>query len=723
MKKGLVVFVMCLLSLACSDHESVVHDRSSTRSIQNVSLSSVSSCNSELDPNIQVCDLDLDGSGSVTAVDVVYLRRKILNPSGNTLENKTYDINGDGSVTAKDVLLFQKYILGLVDENAFVTCDCLKHLPSTHPRACRFDDHQARSYKDNGSGTSTDPYRIYTALALASLASEKELVHVYQLCQNIDLNSFYSNDHDYFFIQSQFKGEFDGNGFTIDGFTLKNQNNGAHEGMGLFKSLEEHALVHDLTLSNVSINLSENTQPVGGLVGVLKNNARIENVSVQGNIQSDHATGGIVGQMQSGEILQVKSQVRLNSKANAGLAVGEIALDALNLGSPFAILQNIQTSGEIEHALHAGGVVGVIENNQSLGAVLLENSQSDAHIQSALNCVGGLVGKATGQTTQILRSQFKGRVDVLNLSCVGGLVGELDEAYLFESINEGHITGQDMVGGAIGHMNNGLVVKTKNRGIVSGANQTGGFVGLVKGGKIEFSSSSTMVSGLKASGGFVGELQGGSIRYSHSDGSVQGNVMPSEHMGGFAGLVQGGMIEWSYSNANVSSNHVGTGGLIGSIIADQNVDIMNSYALTNTIQSSQNNTGGLIGLVSGLNPVNIENTYSWVDLMNGQDHVGSWLGLEDQNNLTVKNSFTLVRQMRGQKHVGSVVGKPFGFALSQIYYTSTYVCQSDCNQLGILVSNHHDFYQPTNPPLNQWTFEPQAWSVDGQNPPFIAWAR
>ena len=93
-----------------------------------------------------------------------------------------------------------------------------------------------------------------------------------------------------------FCGVFDGQGHTISGLCVAESGSS----MGLFRILQEDAVVRDLTVAG-TVSPSGSASQVGGLVGV--NRGSVQNCVFQGTVQGGSQVGGIAGMnRESGEI-------------------------------------------------------------------------------------------------------------------------------------------------------------------------------------------------------------------------------------------------------------------------------------------------------------------------------------------------------------------------------------------------------------------------------------
>ena len=156
----------------------------------------------------------------------------------------------------------------------------------------------------SGFGTAEDPFLINNLAELkwfrdkvdeqASDGSTQFAGKYFKLTADIDLAGINWNpigsmtgDH------CSFKGIFDGDNHTISNLTVEQAGNG----LGLFAYTAGNAEIKNLTLNNVTVKSTDNSNNVGSVVGNAFANTKITNVHVTGNIDISGRgyIGGIVG--------------------------------------------------------------------------------------------------------------------------------------------------------------------------------------------------------------------------------------------------------------------------------------------------------------------------------------------------------------------------------------------------------------------------------------------
>jgi len=296
-----------------------------------------------------------------------------------------------------------------------------------------------------GDGTPASPYEIDRCRYLQDITDEMG-AH-YQLTADLDCsetstwnsgNGFatlgaYSEDNPD--VNSGFTGSLDGNGHTISGLFIDRSE---ARYLGLFSYVKNEGVIKDLNLQEVDIT---GQKYLGGIAG--RNNGKLIDVSVSGNIRGEEYVGGVVGD-NNGFVTNSYSMGRVNSedKAAGGIAgwnTGDIYLSystasvngrmsggitAMNLGK---VARSFST-GTIEGD-RAGGIAGgngysiQLEIDGEPGAWIqrggeIINSYSSATIDGSYS--GGVVAVNNGS---IQNSYARGAIYGAEADA-GGLVGE-----------------------------------------------------------------------------------------------------------------------------------------------------------------------------------------------------------------------------------------------------------------------------------------------------------
>jgi hypothetical protein len=253
-----------------------------------------------------------------------------------------------------------------------------------------------------GTGTSGDPYQVSNWTNLNDLRSY--LTSSFILINDLDSSTggydtfaspsanagagwFPIGNSSY---QSDFRGTFDGQNYTIDDLYIYRTTTDI---TGLFGQID-NSNIRNIIFTNVSVSGRAN---VGSLIGTATNNAIVNNVHSTGKVNGTTIVGGLVGYTDL--TITIISECSSNGVVNA--------------------------TGN-----YAGGLVG------SLGWIL-NTSYSTADVNSSAGAqAGGLVGRVEGE---VHNSYANGSVQSLTVS--GGLVGALSSAYINKSYSTGAVFG------------------------------------------------------------------------------------------------------------------------------------------------------------------------------------------------------------------------------------------------------------------------------------------
>lgn len=608
--------------------------------------------------------------------------------------------------------IFSLFFTGsLISEAKFVQNINLLDDTKTGNSSCLvLDDQNLESYNALGSGTSSDPYRIYNHQQLRSMANNSHSFDKYFIqCKDIDFLNTYDSNNPYFTIGSNlrhFIGNYNGNNFSISNFEYNEHGpyfidpiNGIYDVNGLLIRNDRgyvglFGFIHQGSVSNLLILSPEiitETHHVGALSGGVwvanLNNIKLQNISFEKVfvVQGDFAVGGLVGSV-SGNSYITNVSIPNNPSPDKSFVLGNS---------------------------NVGGLFGVVSGNN----VIINNSfVKNVDIRDGKNVInnggtnfGGFVGYVTG--------------DVL-----------IERCYV-ENVR---------VGGTL-------------------AAYSGGFAGLVysPGVLISKSHSSGEVSGFFVVGGFVGHLFGGNINDSFSTASVSSTF----NFGGFVGRItpNGSItINRSYSSGRVVGKSF-VGGFVGSVLKfsnqfDGEIFINNSYSTSNILTNLQTLVsitdpvvfGGFLGVIHSDCVVTINNSYSSGDVRaNPQSHLfninslyaGGFVGWVDSRHISLVNNFTTsnvfgfassggeggsqkVKSLTSPvflygKFVGNVSAR-FSSMFDNSYYYEYSFCPIGCNTFGVSKSDLSVFNGSGTSlsPFN-WVFDLNNWSAIADGLPVL----
>lgn len=220
-----------------------------------------------------------------------------------------------------------------------------------------------------------------------------------------------------------FGGTFEGNDYTISGFSLTGEDSNA----GLFGTLQKSAVVNRLKVVG-RVTPSGTSDTIGGIAGT--NYGKVVDCSFEGAVKGDDLVGGLVGLNETtGQLIDCRFQGTVTGKhyvgglagQNTGSLIqcrndGEINTTAVEVSADLSDLSLLGTTESVPAGTDIGGVAGfssgVIQSCTNGGNVGYEHMGYN---------VGGIVGRQSGYQDGCRNDGIvKGRKDV------GGIAGQLE---------------------------------------------------------------------------------------------------------------------------------------------------------------------------------------------------------------------------------------------------------------------------------------------------------
>lgn len=431
---------------------------------------------------------------------------------------------------------------------------------------------------------------IYTAEELASIgvAESHPIGENYRLANDIDLISFGNwtpifNSEDW----ESFAGVFDGNGFSIDNLTSKNDGSNY---LGLF-SRTEHATVMNLTLNNVNI---EGNSAAGG-VSAQSNYTTLENISVNGKVKGDYNVGGIVG---SGDRSFIKDVTFNGEVIGSHSQVGGIIGYAYHMKAI-----NLKSYGSVEGIGYVAGIFGnayyieaanlsaqsnIISKNNYGGGLMgysYESKYSNIHFKGnvySTSYAGGLIGSAS--RVEINSSSAEGDINILNvenayMNYYGGLIGYASGLKMVDSTYKGDVTvnienGDHLyTGGIVGYLTDSDLSDISARSNISTlSGYVGGVGGYINASKLNYIK---YIGNINAKGEYVGGLAGYIYSSNAHDSHIESKLINnSQYTGGLVGYSSGATYHRVYSNVSVNSiDNIYVNALFGYAYLNDNIEV------------------------------------------------------------------------------------------------------------------------------------------------------
>lgn len=472
---------------------------------------------------------------------------------------------------------------------------------------------QAVQLYSGGDGTAGDPYQI---------ADEDDLIEL-----STNVNGGMSHDNEYLVMTddieltneftpigtatNKFKGEFDGDSYTISGLEVDFAGNNA----GLFGYVD-NALIANLTVAG---EVSATGNGVGGIAGNAYQ-SEFDNIGSQVYVDGDKYVGGIVGYASGGSINECSSSGDIYGETQE---VGGIVGEALNVSITFC-----SNSGDIEaddEATMVGGIAGFAQTNGAEDSIISECSNT-GDITNGKKDIGGIVGKLNGLSASYL-------------------------CYVEECSNEGDITASasaENIGGIAGNAAQYCEIKTSyNKGEIGGLDANkhiGGIAGSAKGTNthtvlVEQCFNEGLITA--AGGKYLGGIVGYALDYSLINNCYNtGNIKGADSTGGIVGsnVAESGTpgeIKSSYSAASDIYSQNGVSPKAGGITAMSAGDVTDCVSL-NLVVSAVTNTFRIGQNVGGAYSSNSARADMKVGVRDLEEVPTSNIGPADTNGATIE---------------------------------------------------------------------------------------
>lgn len=273
------------------------------------------------------------------------------------------------------------------------------------------------------------------------------------LTRNLDLSSVCGPDKGNWIPigtkTNPFKGNFDGNNYTINNIYIKISD----KCQGLFGYCAGN-------IKNININgeISGTTQ-VGGICGFLTcNNISIQNCKSGVEIHGDtYSMGGIIGIIWNANNITISncenSAQIISNTGNAGGIVGVVEK------STGITIEECKNNGIVKVLgdSWAGGIVGITQYN---GIVTINNSINTGNITANKYAAGGISGGCWSGKIYASNCYNTGIIEA-KINSLGGIIGNVDynNGYINSYVeisncyNTGTIVKKDNCGGIIGYIN------------------------------------------------------------------------------------------------------------------------------------------------------------------------------------------------------------------------------------------------------------------------------
>lgn len=333
--------------------------------------------------------------------------------------------------------------------------------------------------------------------------------------------------------------------------------------------------------TGVYVDAKGNTSFVGGLVGVLGENATIESVKQEVAVVGGKATI-------SGGQYSVVNKIAIKGKDFVGGLIGYIASSAGSyFGTTGTILGNsikFYNEAQVEGANYVGGIVGGLGIVENYASYIGSDDNLKKLLSATHNTNAAILGYSTLESDPYTQNPFGKAVNVANVTgngnYVGGLFGYVGDRVRLTLENDPitRVLKDDVLDSPSQYLNvyNGNKGKTTDGAIIiKGASYVGGITGWLdnQAHDLTFVVNRSYVNGTTYAGGLVGYMRAGtitsSIAVAPEDVTTSTDTyIGTDYIGGLVGYVDHGTISGSMSTGflygNVNANN---GGIIGNGIS------------------------------------------------------------------------------------------------------------------------------------------------------------
>lgn len=367
--------------------------------------------------------------------------------------------------------------------------------------------------------------------------------------------------------------------------------------------------------TGVYVDAKGNTSFVGGLVGVLGENATIESVKQEVAVVGGKATI-------SGGQYSVVNKIAINGKDFVGGLIGYIASSAGSyFGTTGTILGNsikFYNEAQVEGANYVGGIVGGLGIVENYASYIGSDDNLKKLLSATHNTNAAILGYSTLESDPYTQNPFGKLINAASVTGSGNYVGGLfgyvgDRVRLtLENAPISTVMNVEQLDTPYGYLNvyNGNKGKTTDGTIIiKGASYVGGITGWLdnQAHDLTFVVNRSYINGTTYAGGLVGYMRAGaitsSIAVAPEDVTTSTDTyIGTDYIGGFVGYVVGGTIKNSISTGfKFESTGINKSGIMGNGINPTIEGSWTIYVKQNALYSdvSLNSTKGRYLLIDG----------------------------------------------------------------------------------------------------------------------------
>lgn len=367
--------------------------------------------------------------------------------------------------------------------------------------------------------------------------------------------------------------------------------------------------------TGVYVDAKGNTSFVGGLVGVLGENATIESVKQEVAVVGGKATI-------SGGQYSVVNKIAIKGKDFVGGLIGYIASSAGSyFGTTGTILGNsikFYNEAQVEGANYVGGIVGGLGIVENYASYIGSDDNLKKLLSATHNTNAAILGYSTLESDPYTQNPFGKLINAASVTgsgnYVGGLFGYVGDRVRLTLENDPitRVLKDDVLDSPSQYLNvyNGNSGKTTDGAIIiKGASYVGGITGWLdnQAHDLTFVVNRSYVNGTTYAGGLVGYMRAGtitsSIAVAPEDVTISTDTyIGTDYIGGFVGYVVGGTIKNSISTGfKFESTGINKSGIMGNGINPTIEGSWTIYVKQNALYNdvSLNSTKGRYLLIDG----------------------------------------------------------------------------------------------------------------------------
>lgn len=367
--------------------------------------------------------------------------------------------------------------------------------------------------------------------------------------------------------------------------------------------------------TGVYVDAKGNTSFVGGLVGVLGENATIESVKQEVAVVGGKATI-------SGGQYSVVNKIAIKGKDFVGGLIGYIASSAGSYfgttGTVFGNSIKFYNEAQVEGANYVGGIVGGLGIVENYASYIGSDDNLKKLLSATHNTNAAILGYSTLERDPYTQNPFGKAVNAASVTgsgnYVGGLFGYVGDRVRLTLENDPitRVLKDDVLDSPSQYLNvyNGNSGKTTDGAIIiKGASYVGGITGWLdnQAHDLTFVVNRSYVNGTTYAGGLVGYMRAGtitsSIAVAPEDVTTSTDTyIGTDYIGGFVGYVVGGTIKNSISTGfKFESTGINKSGIMGNGINPTIEGSWTIYVKQNALYSdvSLNSTKGRYLLIDG----------------------------------------------------------------------------------------------------------------------------